>query len=213
MLRPVRVLIVDDCPAMRLGLQVMLSSETAIEIAGQAESAFDALEQATAVRPDVVLLGSQLLRNNLSAMVHRLRERRPEARLVLLVGHEDGESDGPMPSGADGYITRTASQSEIIAAVLSVFGGRPVIGADCARAFLRQYEAKDRELVRLKLGLSIQEIELLRELSSGATNEQIAERLYLSEITVIRRIQHIVGKLGVANKTQAVAEVVRRAII
>lgn len=209
----IRVLIVDDCPAMRRGLRAMLSKEPTIEVVGERDSTFGALEQPPSLRPNVILLDACMPQCNPMNAASRLRERFPEARLLFLLDHDHLGAPGTIPLGGDGYLVNAAPEQQLIDAVLALSSGQQLLAGECARLFLEQYESATRELIRRRASLSDQEVELLRQLAAGATTEEIAARMYLSEITVFRKIQQVVGKLGVANRTQAVAEALRRAII
>ncbi len=209
----IRVLIADDCPAMRRGLGAMLSREPTIEVVGECDSTFSALEQPQALRPDVLLLDARMPGCNPLTIAPRLRERFPNVRLLFLLDHDHLRLLETIPLGGDGYLVNSTSEQELRDTVLAVFSGRRVLDTDSTRLLLDRYQAMTRELIQLRYGLSDQEVRLLRHLAAGATNAEIASRMYLSEITVIRKTQHIIGKLGVTNKTQAVAEALRRAII
>ncbi len=212
-LAAVGVLIIDDCPATRLGLRSMLSSEPSISVVGEADTPFGALEQTAILQPDVVLLDLGLPRADAPGLVARMRQRHPGVKLVLLVDHELEATGGTLPAGGDGYLSRSTTQRKLVDTILSVFHGERVLDSGCAGLLLDGYEAAVRELARVRVGLSSQEVELLSALAGGATNREIAARMYLSEITVIRKVQQVVSKLGATNRIQAVAEAVRRCII
>jgi len=210
---PVRVLIVDDRPAMRIGLRTMLSAESSLEVVGECESACDALALAADLHPDVVLVDASMPDGKEAILSARLRATHTDVKLVFLVDRRLDAIATELPVGADAYIPDSASQQSLVATVVAVSQGQRSIDPGCAGPLLEQHEAAVRELVRHRLGLSDEEVDLLRKLADGATNQEIAAGLYLSEITVIRKVQHVVAKLGATNKTQAVAEAVRRCII
>ncbi len=214
MLGPLRVLIVDDRPAMRFGLRAILSSDPeAIYVVGECDAIPCALERLSAIHPDVVLLDASTTGCNPLTAAASLRRRLPSVKILFLLDHHHLGPTDAVPLEGDAYLVDHTPAEKLIDAVLAVARGQRLLDSECAQSILDHYESAAREIVRERLGLSEQEVELLRELAAGASNKEIAAKMYLSEITVIRKVQQVVAKLAVANKTQAVAEAVKMAII
>ena len=211
---PLRVLIVDDRPAMRYGLRVILSKEVdSINVVGECDAIPCAIERLSAVRPDIVLLDASTPGCNPLTAAASLRRRLPSVKIIFLLDHHHLGPTDTVPLEGDAYLVDHTPAEKLTEAVLAVAGGAQLLDSECAQSILHHYESAAREVVRERLGLSEQEVELLRQLAAGANNKEIAARLYLSEITVIRKVQQVVAKLAAANRTQAVAEAMKMAII
>jgi DNA-binding NarL/FixJ family response regulator len=212
-LKPIRVLIVDDCLAMRIGLRTMVSEDPRIRVCGEADSAFAAVARTEALRPDVVLLDVRMPFSNATRVADSLREKHHSVKVVFLVNQHPDFAPVTIPAGGDAYLVKNTSKEKLTETVLAVHRGYVPIDPDCVHEFMEQYTAAVRELARRRIGLTEEEIRLLEELAAGATNAEIAARLFFGEATVTRKIQQVITKLGAANRTQATAEAIRRGLI
>lgn len=212
--KPIRVLIVDDHPVVRQGLQSLLSNYPDIQVAGEADTGLSALEQAALLQPDVVLLDIRLPGASGIDVTRQLRRHNPQARIIILTAHEDDEYlIGALQAGAHGYLLKSTSHQTLTEAIRNAHAGLRVLSPSLVDGVLRQFEELARESLVSQSGLSESELEMLRLLAEGATNKEMAERLYWSEATVKRKIGDILAKLEVSNRAQAVAEAVRRGLI
>ena len=210
----IRVLIVDDHPVVLQGLEAMLSHYPDVQVVAQATSGASALRYAERLQPDVVLLDIRMPGSNGVQVARRLKQTFTEMKVLILTTYEEDEYlFGALEAGADGYLLKTASPEELSEAIRKVNSGSRLLSPDLVGKVLKQFESVTREKVRLESGLSLQEISVLELVADGATNKEIAERLYWSEITVKRKLQDIVHKLGASDRTQAVAEGMRRGLI
>ncbi|HLC29391.1 MAG TPA: response regulator transcription factor [Dehalococcoidia bacterium] len=210
----IRVLIVDDHPVVLQGLEAMLSHYPDVQVVAQATSGASALRYAERLQPDVVLLDIRMPGSNGVQVARRLKQTFTEMKVLILTTYEEDEYlFGALEAGADGYLLKTASPEELSEAIRKVHSGTRLLSPDLVGKVLKQFESVTREKVRLESGLSLQEISVLELVADGATNKEIAERLYWSEITVKRKLQDIVHKLGASDRTQAVAEGMRRGLI
>lgn len=210
----IRVLIVDDHPVVLQGLEAMLSHYPDVQVVAQATSGASALRYAERLQPDVVLLDIRMPGSNGVQVARRLKQTFVEMKVLILTTYEEDEYlFGALEAGADGYLLKTASPEELSEAIRKVNSGSRLLSPDLVGKVLKQFESVTREKVRLESGLSLQEIKVLELVAEGATNKEIAERLYWSEITVKRKLQDIVHKLGASDRTQAVAEGMRRGLI
>jgi DNA-binding NarL/FixJ family response regulator len=208
MAEPVRVLLVDDQKLMREGLQVLLELETGIEVVGQAQEGQAALEAYGELEPDVVLMDIRMPGMDGVEATWRLRERWPEARVIILTTFDDDEYvfEG-LRAGALGYLLKDVSGPELADAVRTVADEGALIEPSVARKVVAEF-ARLAPPVRppeegLPEPLSEREHEVLQLLARGLTNREIATRLSLAEGTVKNYVTSILQKLGVRDRTQA----------
>lgn len=212
--RPIRVLIVDDHPVVRQGLQSLLSNYPDIQVAGEADTGLRALEEAARLQPDVVLLDIRLPGANGIDVTRQLRRQNPQARIIILTAYEDDEYlIGALQAGAHGYLLKSASHQTLAEAIRNAHAGRRVLSPGLVDGVLRQFEALAKESLVSQSGLSESELEIVQLLAEGASNKEMAERLYWSEATVKRKMGDILAKLEVSNRAQAVAEAIKRGLI
>ena len=210
----VQVLIVDDHPVVRQGLKSMLANSEEIEVVGEAGDGPSAIQQAMALQPDVVLMDIRMPGPDGIQLTRRLRAVCPETKvLILTIYDEDDYLLRALRAGAWGYLLKNISAQELVEALLTVHRGQRLLSPSLLHRVLERFQLMAMEKARLESGLSEQELEVLRLIAEGATNKEIAEKLYWSEITVKRKTQDIYCKLNVTNRTQAVAEAIRRGLI
>lgn len=208
MAEPIRVLLVDDQKLMRQGLRVLLELEPDLEVAGEAEDGQEALEAYARLEPDVVLMDIRMPGMDGVEATWRLRERWPEARVVILTTFDDDEYifEG-LRAGALGYLLKDVSGEELAEAVRTVAEGGALIEPSVARKVVAEFArlappARPPE-EGLPEPLTEREREVVELLASGLTNREIAARLHLAEGTVKNYVSSILQKLGVRDRTQA----------
>ncbi|MDY6877134.1 MAG: response regulator transcription factor [Chloroflexota bacterium] len=208
MAEPIRVLLVDDQKLMREGLRVLLELEPDLEVAGEAEDGQTALETYATLQPDVVLMDIRMPGMDGVEATWRLRERWPQARIIILTTFDDDEYvfEG-LRAGALGYLLKDVSGQELAEAVRTVAAGGALVEPSVARKVLAEFArlvppARPPE-EGLPEPLSEREREVLRLLASGLSNHEIATRLSLAEGTVKNYVTSILQKLGVRDRTQA----------
>jgi two-component system, NarL family, response regulator NreC len=203
----IRTVIVDDHAVVRSGLRLVLESEEDIEVVAEAADARNAVFEARAHRPDVILLDVVMPGRSGIEAIPDLLEESPESKVLVLSMQDDPayvrEAFG---AGASGYVLKEAADAEVVAAVREVAGGQryvhPTLGA-------RLVAAEAQERVRAEEDpLSEREHEILRLLALGHTNQEIAGQLYLSVRTVETHRAHIMQKLRISTR----AELVRYAL-
>ncbi len=204
----IRLLIVDDQRLMRQGLCTLLELEPDLQVVGEAEDGLAALEAYASLLPDVVLMDVRMPRMDGVEAIQRLRQRWPEARVIILTTFDDDAYvfDG-LRAGAQGYLLKDVSGAELADAIRKVAGGGALIEPSVARKVLAEFarlaEPVQPPVERLPEPLSERELEILKLLTQGANNKQIAAQLYLAEGTVKNYISTILDKLGVEDRTQA----------
>ena len=205
MTAPLTVLIVDDHFVVRSGLAASLEVEDDIEIIGEAKRGDEALAVYRRRRPDVVLMDLQLPGLSGVQATAALCAHDPQARILIYstFAHDD-EVQSALDAGALGYVQKSASRDELLAAVRQVAAGGKYLPADLAQRLKN---------LRLCAAITSREREVLELIANGHANKQIASQFEISEDTVKRHVSHILEKLGVNDRAQATAEAIRRGII
>lgn len=200
----ISVLIVDDHPAVRMGLAAMLSNHPRFEVAAQAGDALSAVEAAAVHSPDVVLMDLRIPGGGVEATLDIL-DRRPATR-VLMITTFDGDEDihRAIHAGACGYLLKGLTSAELHDAVLKANQGETVMPPDIARRLAERVRRKD---------LSPRELEVLQLIVAGRSNKEIAKDLGIGEESVKTHLKLLFQKLGVAGRTQAAIEAIRQGIV
>lgn len=209
-----RVMVVDDHPVVRQGLRSLLSQYPDIQVVGEADVAPLALELIDELRPDVVLLDIRLAGPSGLDLARQLRRSRFDSRVIILTSHDDeAYLLEAAQAGVYGYLLKSASAEVLADTIRAVHAGERRLSPMLAGKALEQLETLSRAQVRAESGLSDQELQLLQLFADGASTQDMAQSLYLSERTVKRKIQDILTKLGAASRAQAVAEAFKRGLL
>lgn len=201
----IRLLLVDDQRLMRDGLRTLLELEPDLQVVGEAENGEAALELYPQVSPDVVLMDIRMPVMDGVEATSRLREKWPEARVIILTTFDDDEYifEG-LRAGAVGYLLKDVSSGELADAIRTVAAGGSMIEPSVARKVLAEFARLAAPAPpKLVDPLSEREREILRLVSQGLTNKEIAAKLYLAEGTVKNYVTSILQKIGVRDRTQA----------
>jgi len=206
----IRLLIVDDHPIVRDGLRAVFESEAAFEVAGQAADGIEAVERATALAVDVVLMDLRMPRMGGVEAIRKLRERAPEIRvLVLTTFDSDADVLPAVEAGATGYLLKDAPRDELLRAVKAANLGQAVLAPSVAQKLL----GRVREPAAPVETLTDRELKVLTLVASGATNREAGRQLFISEATVKTHLLHVYAKLGVRDRAAAVAEAYKRGLL
>lgn len=202
-----RLLVVDDHAVVRSGLRMLLDAEDDLDVVAEAGSARDAVFEARALKPDVILLDVVMPGESGIEVLPRLKKEAPDAKVLVLSMQDDPRYvREAFAQGANGYVLKEAADAEVVQAVREIAAGgsyvHPVLGARmvAAEAEARAAAAADP--------LSDREREVLRLLALGHTNQEIAKQLYISVRTAETHRAHIMQKLNLSTR----AELVRYAI-
>jgi DNA-binding NarL/FixJ family response regulator len=184
----------------------VLGSEPDMEVVGEAITGKEAVERATEVRPDVILIDIQMPDLNGIAATRRILEVAPDIGVVVLTMFEDDDSVfSAMRAGARGYVLKGAKPAEILKVLRAVASGEAHFGPEIARRLMVFFsEPKPASPEDIFPELSVREVEILDLIAQGHSNAKIAARLYLSPKTVGNHISHIFTKLQVADRTHAI---------
>ena len=199
-----RVLIADDHGLMRAGLRSLLSQDEDFEVVGEASSSDEALATALQVRPDLVLMDLSMPGEGGIAVTRLLREKLPEARVVILTLHEDEALlKEAIRAGAVGYIVKRAVESELLAALHAARRGEIYVHPSMTK-FLLQAAPPERSPREKERILTRRELDVVRLLACGYTNRQIGEELDLSVRTVETHRANVMAKLGISGRAELV---------
>lgn len=206
----IRVLLVDDHPVVRAGLRAMLADFEGVEVAAEAADGAAALAELAKARTlgervDVVLMDLQMAGMDGVTATGRVRALEGAPPVLILTTYDtDADIRSALDAGASGYMLKDAPPEDIRRAVLDAAAGTRVLAPDVQARI---------ERTRQEDALSARELELLALLAGGASNRALAKALFISEATVKTHLVHIYAKLGVDNRTAAIAEARRKRII
>lgn len=206
----IRVLLADDQALFREGLHTLLSLHGDIQVVGQASNGQEAVDQALRLRPDVVLMDMQMPLLNGIGATRRLKQSLPECRVIVLTTFNDNETIfDALRAGAVGYLLKDVGSAQLADSIRRTARGESILDPSVAAKVVAEFSRVSSLVGRtssevLPEPLSEREIELLRLIASGLSNKEIGETLFITEGTVKNHITHILGKLGVRDRTQAV---------
>jgi NarL family two-component system response regulator LiaR len=205
----IRVLIVDDHSVVREGLRMFLARDPDLEVVGEAVDGADALEQARLLRPDVVIMDLLMPVMNGIAATWEIRRELPETEVLALTSVlESASVVEALRAGAIGYLFKDTHASELRTAIKAAAAGQVQLSPQAATYLLGVLRMPE-----LPEPLTPREMDVLRLLTQGQSNKEIAHVLYLVEETVKSHVGHILAKLGVASRTQAVLAAIRLGIV
>lgn len=202
------VLIADDDHLMRAGLAELLTADPSIEVVGDAADGTEAVERATRLRPDVVLMDVQMPGLDGIAATRRLADVAPEVKVLVLTTFErDDYVFDALQAGASGFLLKRTRPEELIAAVHTVAGGDALLSPAVARRVIDRAVRNSPPVAtdpdRLA-GLTAREREVLQLLSQGRSNREIAADLVVEESTVRTHVKRVLMKLGLRDRVQVV---------
>ncbi len=210
----IRVLLVDDHPIVRQGVQSVLANHPDIQVVGEAENAATLFSSLPTLKPDVILLDIRMPGQNGIETTQRLKRENPAIKVIILSTYDDDEFLlGALRAGAEGYLLKSASAQLLASAIRQVGRGERLLSPTLVGKVMREFQELAKEKSRSDSGLTNQELQVLQMIAGGSTNKEIAEKLYWSEVTVKRKVQDIFEKMGVANRAQAVAEAAKRGLL
>jgi two-component system, NarL family, response regulator DegU len=205
MTNQIRVAIADDNEHFRDTLRDVLQFEPDFQIVGVWRHGADVMMGLEEVQPDVLLLDINMPYVNGVEATKRLQVQYPEVRIIILTMHDDeGYVLETLKSGASGYLVKDGSVSEIVRAIREVAAGRAIVHPQVTHTVIAQFQDRVDMSDSWKEVLTQREMDILRELATGISNEEIAEVLHITTKTVKNHISSILSKLRVTDRTQAV---------
>jgi NarL family two-component system response regulator LiaR len=211
----IRVLIADDHAVVREGLRWLISTEPGIEVVDEAVDGVEAVDKARSLQPDVILMDLVMPHKDGLQAIQEIVGERPEARILVLTSFaEDEKVFAAVKGGALGYLMKDSSPGELMQAIRDVHRGEPSMDPAIAQKLMRELQkaARAPELPLTEEPLTEREVEVLKWVAQGLSNQEIADRLVVSERTVRSHVSNILEKLHLANRTQAALYALREGL-
>ena len=211
------VLIADDHAIVRRGLRTLISGEADMQVAGEASDGYEVVERARDLNPDVILLDLVMPGQSGLDAIAQIRADNADARVLVLTSFGDNDRVfAAVRAGANGYLLKDASPEQLLQAIHDVYNGESHLHPTIALKMLRELDnpvmaAANRPLTDDPL--TEREVEVLRLVAQGLSNQDIAKGLTISERTVGNHIGSILRKLHLANRTQAALYALRRGLV
>ena len=206
-----KILIVEDDPMMQLGLTQALEDYPNFTIVGQANDGYAGVEQALALKPDVIVMDIGLPRLDGIAATQEIRGQLPDVRIVMLTSHtSDTEIVAALSSGADAYCVKGADVERLVTAISAAQEGAVYLDPKIARRVIDHLKPPTVTTIGQ---LSVRELDVLKLMVEGYSNPEIANALYLSPNTVKTHIRGIMNKLAVDDRVQAAVVALRAGLV
>ena len=202
----IRVLLADDQPLLRMGFRMVLDAHDGLEVIGEAADGREAVTLVAALEPDVVVMDIRMPVLDGIEATREIVEARPDTRVLILTTFDIDEYavDG-LKAGASGFLLKDVPPAELVAAIRTVAAGDSVVAPAMTRRLLDRFLHGDGEIDQARLEiLTAREREVLELIGLGLTNQEIAEKLVLSEATVKTHVSRILSKLDLRDRVQAV---------
>ena len=204
-MKRIRVLIADDHTIVRIGLKALFAEEADLEVIGEAKNGLEAVKIALETNPDVVIMDLQMPKKDGVEATRELAEKLPSAAIAILTTY--GTSDGiahALQAGAKGAMLKTADDARLVASIRKIAAGEKYVSPD-----IRKLLAENPPVPEL----SARQQEILQSLTTGLTNKEIAQQLGIRRDSVEDHINTLFAKLGVTNRTEAVAIALRKHLL
>ncbi len=203
----IRILIADDHTIVRAGIRQLLETQPDFEIVAEVENGREALEQVILHHPDVALMDLRMPEMDGVQAITTIKAQHPDIQILVLTTYDtDADIVWAVDAGATGYLLKDVPREELFRAVRATARGETVLASSVAARLMGKVRSGGDEM------LSAREIEVLLLVARGATNQEIAENLYISKATVKSHLIQICNKLGVSDRTSAVTTALERGV-
>jgi DNA-binding NarL/FixJ family response regulator len=207
------VVVVDDHDLVRAGLRALLSGERGLEVVGDAANGRDALVLCRRLQPDVVLMDVRMPDMDGLSVTRAIKYESPGTSIILFTIYENADYlVEALKAGAAGYLLKGASKREIVSTVRQVLAGESVLHPELVLKLLRGLSAATPESA-IAQQLTRRERDVLALIALGQTNREIADTLSLTVSTVKTHVEHLIGKLGVSDRTQAAVRAIELGLV
>jgi NarL family two-component system response regulator LiaR len=208
----IRILIADDHAVVREGLRTMINTKPGMEVVDEAADGDEAILKARALQPDVILLDMVMPGKDGLQAINEIKQENPGARILVLTSFDDDERVfSAIKAGALGYLLKDSSPQQLLQAIRDVYHGHSSLHPAIALKVVREI-SRPSDLPPTEEPLTEREMETLRFIAQGLTNQEIGEKLAISERTVGKHVSNILDKLHLANRTQVALYALRRGL-
>jgi NarL family two-component system response regulator LiaR len=210
---PIRVLLTDDHAIVRKGVRALLATERDIQVVGEACSGKEAVAQAEALRPDVILMDLVMPELDGIEATRHIMAKQPGTHILILTSFAADEKVFPaIKAGALGYLLKDSGPEELVEAIRRVNRGEPSLEPSIARKVLMELSHPPKQQPLSVNPLTEREFDVLRLIAKGCSNKEIALKLSVSELTVRTHVSNILCKLHLASRTQAALYALQKGI-
>ncbi|MGZ3390642.1 MAG: response regulator [Isosphaeraceae bacterium] len=211
--RTARVLIADDQTLFRSGLARLLDVDDRVTVVGEASDGLDAVKQALALKPEIVLMDIKMPNLDGIEATRRITTENPKIKVLMLTTFEaDNHVIQALKAGASGYVLKDSQPSAIVSSILAVVAGERVMASAVANRVLEMLTGATTPK-EFYDGLTAREVEILKMLATGMANKQIAFKLKISDKTVRNHVSNMYEKLNIFDRSQAVLYAVRKGLV
>jgi NarL family two-component system response regulator LiaR len=207
----ISVLVVEDHVVVREGLCALINSAQGLKVIGEAADGIEAVSQALSLKPDVILMDIVMPRKGGIEAIEEIMRHNPEARILVLSSFSGDNVLRAVKAGALGYLPKESSSRELVEAIVDVHDGKLLLQPAIARRLMHELSVSNGAAAA-EGQLTDREIDVLKLLARGLSNQGIADRLCLSERTVAKHIGNLLSKLGLENRTQAALYALREGL-
>jgi len=209
----IRILVADDHAIVREGLRALIGAKPDMELVGEAADGVEAVLKARSLQPDVILLDLVMPHKDGIEAIGDIKRENPKARILVLTSFAEDDKVFPaIQAGALGYLLKDSSPQELLRAIREVYRGESSLHPAIARKLIGELNRPPENLPPTEEPLTEREVEVLSLVAQGLSNQEIAEKLVVSERTVRTHVSNILGKLHLANRTQAALYAVREGL-
>lgn len=213
----IRILIVDDHAIVREGLSGLIDAESDMQVAGEAANGVEGVRKAHLLKPDVILMDLVMPEKDGIQAIQEIKNDNPDARILVLTSFaEDDKLFPAIKAGASGYLLKDTLPNELLVAIRDVYKGAASLHPSIAMKVLKEIQPRPQKSTSSReaeiVALTERETEVLILIARGYANQEIAEKLVLSERTVHSHVNRILTKLQLASRTQAALYALRKGI-
>ncbi len=209
---PIRVMLVDDHDMVRRGLAAFLQVKSDLTLVGEARDGLEALEVCDTAQPDVILMDLVMPVMDGAAATLAIRERYPDVQVIALTSFQEKDLiRDALEAGAIGYLLKNVTIDELAVAIRAAHAGQSTLSPEALKTLLQMQTAEAD--AKSHFDLTNREMEVLALVVEGLNNSEIAERLFVSRATAKAHVSHILDKMDVSNRGEAIAMALREGLI
>jgi len=213
MTEKIKVMIADDHPVVRKGIRTLIESEPDMELIGEAVDGANAVELADELDVDIILMDLLMPVKDGIEAIKEIKAKKPDIRILVLTSYADDDKVLPaIRAGALGYLLKVSDPEELVQAIREIYRGEPSLHPSIARKLVLNLSESKHKAPLTEL-LTEREVDVLKLVSKGLSNKDIAQELFISVSTTRSYVTTILNKLNVENRTQAALYALREGLV